>query len=335
MDSIQIAAGMPGFTSIRQTPHVAAAIRVECWEICSILHCNMEGPGLHRRFVVAGDLAAELAATSFSAVPDRVRSHGRLDLSFRKREHRAVLDRSYQSGSLRMRLPRGEGPPCAVLVNTAGGMAEGDSLEQSIAWGEGTVATVTTQAAEKIYRALSAGCRISTRLTVAHGAQAEWLPQETILFDAARLRRDAQIVLEGDVTFLGLEAVVLGRTAMGETLRSGSLHDRMRIWRNGRLVYADSLALEGDIGALMERQAIGGGARAMAVIVHASCDAGGLIAQVREALAGATGMAAASTWNGLLAVRLLASDGEMLRGDITLALSALRGGRPLPRVWRC
>jgi urease accessory protein len=214
-------------------------------------------------------------------------------------------------------------------------VAEGDRLDQQIEWGTDTVATVTTQAAEKIYRALAKGSAISTRLTVASGAHAEWLPQESILFDQARLRRDAKIVLEGEVTFLGLEAVVLGRTAMGETVRQGSLRDRMRIWRNGRLIYADTLALDGDVAALMQRSAIGNGAKGMAVIVHASEGAKALLTPVRDALEGAEGLAATSTWNGLLTVRLLAPDGETLRHDVALALAALREGRPLPRVWRC
>jgi urease accessory protein len=267
-----------------------------------------------------------------------MRSQGVLDLSFRKRGNRTAVDRAYQAGCLRMRLPgsRSEtSEPCAVLMNTAGGVAEGDSIGQRIARGEDTFATVTTQAAEKIYRALAAGCAISTQLTVARGAHAEWLPQETILFDASRLRRDARIVLADDVTFLGLEAVVLGRAAMGETVTRGSLRDRMRIWRNGRLIYADTLALDGDIAGLMQRAAIGGGARAMAVIVHASAAASTLLDPVRDALAEARALAAASCWNGLLAVRLLAPDGETLRHDIALALAALREGRPLPRVWRC
>ncbi len=237
-----------------------------------------------------------------------------------------------------MRLPRGESAgeaPCAVLINTAGGVAEGDRIEQAVAWDEGARATVATQAAEKVYRALARGSEIETRLEVARGAQAEWLPQETILFDGARLRREAKIILAEDVSFLGVEAVVLGRAAMGETMRAGSLRDRMRIWRGGRLIYADTLALDADVEALMARASIGGGASAMAVLVHASDRASSLIEPVREALEDAKGRAAASTWNGLLAVRLLAPDGETLRHDIGAALAVLRDGRPLPRVWRC
>ncbi|HEX7823158.1 MAG TPA: urease accessory protein UreD [Sphingobium sp.] len=273
-----------------------------------------------------------------AAVPHSLRSQGRLDLSFRRRGEATVIDRSFQSGCSRMRLPRRESvaeAPCAVLINTAGGVAEGDRIEQAIAWDEGARATVATQAAEKVYRALVHGSRIETRLEVARGAHAEWLPQETILFDGARLRREAKIILAEDVSFLGIESIVLGRAAMGETMRTGSLRDRMRIWRGGRLIYADTLALDADIAALMQRASVGGGASAMAVLVHASGKASSLIDPVRDALAEARGRAAASTWNGLLAVRLLAPDGETLRHDIAAALAVLRDGRPLPRVWRC
>ncbi len=293
---------------------------------------------MHRRFDSVVRLATPPCAEAHAAVPQLLRSHGKIDLSFRLRDGRSMIDRTYQSGCLRMRLPNGESlgeAPCAVLMNTAGGIADGDELAIDLTWGQDTVATVTTQAAEKVYRALAAGCRVATRIDVARGARAEWLPQETILFDRCRLHRDTQILLAEDVTFLGVEAVVLGRTAMGEIVREGALRDRMRIWRNGKLIYADTMALDGEIDALMTRSAIGGRAKAMAVVVHAAQDAAGRLDAVRAALTDAAGLAAASSWNGLLAVRLLASNGELLRHDVALALSALREGRRLPRVWRC
>jgi urease accessory protein len=222
-----------------------------------------------------------------------------------------------------------------VILNTAGGVADGDRLEQRASWGRDAVATVTSQAAEKVYRAVAGHSAITTRLEVSDGAQAEWLPQETILFDGCNLRREARVVLAGDVTFLGVEAIVLGRKSMGEIIRTGSLQDRLRIWRNGKLVYADSLDLNGDIAALMSRAAIGNDASAMAVLIHASKRAADLLDPVRRALDAAEGLAAASSWNGLLAVRLLARDCRTLRHDIAAALDVLRGGRPLPRVWRC
>jgi len=80
---------------------------------------------------------------------------------------------------------------------------------------------------------------------------------------------------------------------------------------------------------------VGGRARAMAVIVHVANDAAALLEPVRGTLATAQGQAAASAWNGILAVRLIAPDGEILRRDIAAALEVMRKGRALPRVWRC
>lgn len=266
-----------------------------------------------------------------------VRSRGEIRLGFKRTSAGTAVEDFYQSGCLRLRLPRtpAYADPCVVMLNTSGGLADGDRLTQHVAWGEGARASVTGQAAEKVYRALGGGARIETSLKVGPAASAEWLPQETILFDRARLARDMRVTIGPDSTFLGVEAVVFGRAAMDEVTETGALSDRWRIWREGRLIYADALRLEGPIDALMRRAAIGAGARAMAVLIYVSGRAADLLSSVREALAGALGTAAASAWNGMLVVRLLARDGMTLRHDMIRALSALRGGRALPRVWSC
>jgi urease accessory protein len=270
-------------------------------------------------------------------LPDSVRSRGKIDLAFKALGAATTVASSYQAGCLKIRVPRSApgDRPVAVLLNTSGGLAEGDRLFQAVRWGADTSASVVTQAAEKVYRALDEGAAIETRMTVDAGADAEWLPQETILFDRARLTRDTQVRLVGGSSFLGVEAVVLGRAAMGEVMRTGMISDRWRIWRDGRLIYADALRLEGPIEDLMRRPAIGAAARAMAVLIHVSSRAASLLASVREALAGAIGTAAASAWNGMLVVRLLARDGATLRHDMLRALAALRENRPLSRVWSC
>lgn len=258
-------------------------------------------------------------------------------MSFAQRGGPATLDRSYQAGCLRLRLPRrADGDrPCAILINTSGGLAEGDRLRQRFEWEAASSGTVTTQAAEKIYRALSEGCSIRTDIVVARDADAEWLPQETILFDRARLDRDTRITLAEDSHFLGVEAITLGRTAMSEQMRSGMLRDSLRIIRAGRLIYADRLQLDGNIDALMERRAIANGARAIAVILCVGVSAAAMLAPLRDALANAASLFAASCWNGVLAARMLAPDGATLRRDLVRALSVLRDGRALPRVWSC
>ena len=264
-----------------------------------------------------------------------VRSRGEVRLGFRVTDGRTMLGEGFQEGCLKLRIPRAAKAdiPCAVLLNTSGGLAGGDRLHHQIEWGTGSAMTVTSLAAEKIYRTPDAAASVTTRLTVRPGAVAEWLPQETILFDRAKLTRDTQVRLAGDATFLGVEAMVLGRTAMDEAVRSGALLDRWRIWREERLVYADALRLEGAIDDQMQRPAIGAGARAIAFVIHASPRAAALLRPVREALTGALGLAAATSWNGLLVVRLLARDGAVLRHDLLRALAPLRDHRAMPRVW--
>ena len=288
-------------------------------------------------------LLAPARSSRYAATQHAIRSQGALDIVFRadtdRHPRRHILGRSFQSGCLRLRLPRGESAemPGAIIINTAGGIAGGDILSQSFRWEEGARATVTTQAAEKVYRTLShlPAATVDTMLHVGRDAHAEWLPQEAILFDDSRLHREARVLLDARATFLGVEAVILGRAAMGEAMRTGSLSDRLRIWRDGRLVYADALRLDGEVEQLVRRAAIADGMRAMAVIVHAGPSAPAMLEPLRAAMAGARARAAASARNGLLGVRLLAPDGETLRGDIAMAFAVLRQGRPLPRVWRC
>jgi urease accessory protein len=266
-----------------------------------------------------------------------VRSRGELRLRFSLRAGGTHLSETYQSGCLRARLPNtpAGARPCVVIMNTSGGLAGGDRLQQSIRWDEGASASAVNQAAEKVYRSLGEDARIELRLVVGAGARAEWLPQEAIVFDRARLSRSAEVELGAGASLIAIEAAVLGRTAMGEHVRAGAVRDSWRIVREGRIVYADVQRLEGPIDRLMERPAVGGGARACAVVIHASGDAARRLEGVRQALGTARGRAAASAWNGLLVTRLLAPDGEALRHDILATLAVLRDGAPPPRVWTC
>lgn len=243
---------------------------------------------------------------------------------------------SYQSGCLRARCHPGAGDgENAVLINVGGGLTGGDRLRQCITWEAGAHATVASQAAEKIYRSSGDAVCIDTRIQVAAGAHAEWLPQETIMFDRSRLDRTLEADLAPDSRFLAFEGVIFGRAAMGESILDGELSDRWRIRRDGRLIYADAQHLSGAISALMDRAAVGAGARAMALILCVWEGAATLLDRVRAVLDQTGGRAAASAWNGLLTVRLLAREGQTLKRDAAAVLAVLRGGAPLPRVWTC
>lgn len=265
------------------------------------------------------------------------RARGRLAIGFRSREAgKTALSRLYQQGCLKARFPRpaSSEPPCAVLVNSSGGVAPGDRLEISVSLEEGAAATIAGQAAERFYRAApnSPPARLRHHLSVGPGAALEWLPQEAILFDRAALDRSLTIDLSPDASLLALEAIVFGRRAMGEEVRSGFLRDRLSVRQAGRLILEDTLRLEGPIAATLDRPAIAAGARALATILHIGPAAD--LAALR-ALSLPRVEAGASAFDGLLLVRLLAHDGAALRAALIAALAILRPGRPLPRVWLC
>lgn len=265
------------------------------------------------------------------------RARGALRLSFRLRDGATVLDGLRQEGCLKARFPQPEAGAWAgaVTLNISGGIAGGDLLDSRIAAGPGTRATVASQAAERLYRALPGAepARIRTALIVGPGAALEWLPQETILFDGCAIDRALSIELDEDAWFLGVESLVFGRRAMAEEVRTARLCDLIRVRRAGRLVLHDAIRLDGPVAAVLDGPASGGGARAVATLLHAGPDAVALLDPLRAALGGFE--AGASAWDCLLVARVVAPDGACLRAAVVTGLAALRGGRRLPRVWQC
>lgn len=264
------------------------------------------------------------------------RAEGKARLSFKHADGRSRIDDLYQQGCLKLRLPRnGAADPEAVVINTAGGLTDGDRLTVEARWKAGSSAVLTTQACERIYKSRAEVARIETRLTVEADASAFWLPQETILFDGGRLERQARVTLKGDARLVACEAVIFGRLAMGETVRSGLLRDAWRIERDGKLLFLDRLGFEGDIAARLDRRAVGDGARALASVIVGAPDTGGLCAALRPLLEwpGVTG-GCSDLGSGVVLARLLAPSGHGLRNALIPLLQRLRGGA-LPRVWTC
>ena len=244
------------------------------------------------------------------------------------------IERLYSHGSLRLRMPRAHGRCEAVLINTGGGVAGGDRLALEFSIADGAEVAITSQAAEKIYRAEAGPASIATRIAVGCGARLDWLPQETILFDGAGVHRTLEVELAETAALTLLECVFLGRGAHGETVRRGMLRDRWRIRRGGRLVLAEDVRLDGEIAARMQHSAIGAGGRAMATLMHVAPQAERRLDAVRAALAEARSRCGASAWNGCLVVRFLAADPAALRVDVARAAMVLTE-RDMPRSWAC
>lgn len=244
------------------------------------------------------------------------------------------LVRLAQASPLRILFPTPEPGAAleAAFVNVAGGLAGGDSVAAGITLHPGARAQVTTPAAEKIYRSLGDTSRLATRIQVAEGAVLEFLPQEAILFDGARLMRAMEARVAPGGTLLAAEAVVLGRIARGETWREGALHDSWRLHQGDRLAWADAMRLDA-----AQRDAPFGldGADSMGMILLVTEEAGLHRELARELTAGAASLVRP----GLLLLRFLGTAGAV-RGAMAAAIPALRAaalGLPpvLPRLWTC
>ena len=267
------------------------------------------------------------------------RSRGRLRVCIMRRGPESVLADLYQEGCLKARFPRTSpgAPVSVVLLNSAGGVVPGDRLDQVLTLEAGTEASVVSAGAERFYRGLrgDAPAQVRTTLTLGAGATLEWLPQESILFDATALDRTLAIDMEEDARLLAVEALLFGRAAMGEALHRIQLVDRLRIRRAGRLVWQDAVRLSGDAAALMQHPATGGGAAAVAGIVFTAPEATARLEALRNAMAAAGYDAGVTCRDGVLFARLVARDGAVLRERIAAALAVLRTEPDLPRNWCC
>jgi urease accessory protein len=238
----------------------------------------------------------------------------------------------HESGSLRVRFPSPEAEGLsAMFVNTAGGVAGGDRFDIDIATGEGSRLAVTTAAAEKIYRAEGPAARLNIALKAAANSHLAWLPQETILFDRARVLRRFDIDLAESASLLLCEIVVFGRAAMGERVLQGEFDDRWRLRRAGRLVFAENIRLDGDIGEKLGSPAIAKGGVAIGTALIVPGDEA-LVERIREVSDSFRGEVGISAWNGFAMARFCAQDAARLRADM-MAVLGRASGSALPRLW--
>lgn len=274
-------------------------------------------------------MRSDALATSSTFEANRARGEVRFDVHARDGvTRRGTL---HESGSLRVRFPSPEDEGLSgVFVNTAGGVAGGDCFDIEIAATDAARLSLTTAAAEKIYRAPGPAAQLNISLKVAAGAHLAWLPQETILFDRARVRRRFDIALDEGASLLLCEIVVFGRIAMGERMLQGEFVDRWRLSRGGRLAFAETVRLEGNIGAKLSRSAVAKGGAAIGTALIVPGDEA-LVERIREAADGFSGEVGISAWNGFAMARFCAQDAARLRADMMAVLA--RTGAALPRLW--
>jgi urease accessory protein len=272
--------------------------------------------------------AADESARTFAAN----RAVGKIVLTVRKSAGITQRSLTREEGSLRVRFPGARAMELeAVIVNTAGGMAGGDRFDLDMTVEPGARLLVSTAAAEKVYRTIEPATVVDVKLAVGAGGRLAWLPQETILFDRSRLWRSIEIDLAEDAQLLLAEAIVFGRTGMGESVHDSSVHDRWRLRRDGRLIHAEAMRLDGAVSARLREPVVAKGGVAVATVLIVPGDEA-TVASVRALGKKFRGEVGVSAWNGLAVVRFCAADGAALRRDLTAVLSVLRDGR-LPHCW--
>ena len=273
---------------------------------------------------------ASLALAGASPLPimQRARGEGRVIASVR--DGQTEIASLYQEGAAKIRLPHTHSDALqAVLMNTAGGLAGGDHLRWTAVAQPGAKLVLTTPACERAYRSTGVDARVENRLVAHEGAHIDWLPQETILFEGSRLNRSLDVELGEGAMLTAVEAVLLGREAMGEAALNARLRDTWRIRRNGKLVHAEAAVLSGDA---IERDALSllGGALAFATVLHIGQNAERRLDAVRALLPESGG---ASVIGERLTVRLLAANGLALRRSLAPIIALLSSAGSIPRLW--
>ncbi|KEJ90140.1 urease accessory protein UreD [Sulfitobacter donghicola] len=271
--------------------------------------------------------AAHKIETAIGPVP---RTKGTLMLSSKRVEGTSGINRFRTSGAMKALFPRADDLQ-AILINTSGGLTGGDQIDISASASEGSTLTLTTQAAERAYRAHSGRARMTATLQVEANAQINWLPQEMILFEGSALDRHLTVDLDQGGRFLMVEPIIFGRAAMGETLTSVSFKDRVRINRGGKPLYWDGLDLDGDTMRHLSRRAVAGGARAMVSLAYVAPNAETHLEPLRNALPATGGCSLLGP--DLLTLRLIAADGFEMRKTLMPILERLTNDQ-LPTSWR-
>jgi urease accessory protein len=270
----------------------------------------------------------------------RAEGSGRIVLSGPEQGTR-IID-VFQRAPIRIMFPRtgGRAVEEAVLINTAGGIAGGDRLETAVTALANASIAVTSQAAEKVYRALNEPARISTRLKASEVAKLAWLPQETIVFDRGRLRRETDIELSSTAELLALEWLVLGRVAHGEDLIGGHITDSWRVKKDGRLIWADSFRVTDEIFPHLHRKALLSNCRAIATLIYFGPALDARLEFLRDVVRSLECRCAATSVGGLIIVRFAAKvlyDLRVALQNFLEQFSRELGGGPfrVPKMWSC
>ena len=273
----------------------------------------------------------------------KVSTNGKAKLLFEVDENGATrLKELYQSDPLRIFFPNTPDQDIlqAALVNVSGGLVGGDKISADIQLGKNTKAVIAAQSAEKVYRSSGEDTRMEIKIKVGPGSWLEFLPQETILFQGSRLRRQIDISIEGDGSLVAGEILIFGRRGYGEYFESGLIHESWEIERDGRLLWADTLHMEKNIASTINHPACFDGAVAMATVIYAGPNAKDNLLVIQNLLIATDSdvLSSVTCINGVMIIRWLGSNALDVRNDFGAFWCAFRSKiadlpEKLPRLW--
>ncbi len=171
-----------------------------------------------------------------------------LELGFELRNASTILSRRSHHGPLRVQkplYPEGHGLCHAIVLHPPAGIAGGDQLRIHIAVGEGAQSLLTTPGAGKWYRSAGRMAQQLVSLKVGAGGTAEWLPQESIIFDGAQAEMRTVVELAPGASYVGVETICFGRRASGETFQRGCLRLATDIHIDGRAIWHERGIIDG------------------------------------------------------------------------------------------
>jgi urease accessory protein len=264
-----------------------------------------------------------------------------LRLEYALRDERCYLSHKSHQGPLAVQkslYPEGPAVCHTLIVHPPGGIAGGDALHVGIEVQAGSHALITMPGAAKWYRSNGAWATQRLKFNVAAGAVLEWLPPETIIYNGAIARLEAEIELEQGGRYLGWELMCLGRGAAGEKFTRGTVRQRTDVSAAGDLAWSERSGFDGSSPLLASPVGLAGASVSGVLIAAGRTFEAGQIAQLRAVVVEPTARCGLSGMPNLLVARYLGDSCEQAKRYFVALWRVLRplmAGRDAvaPRIW--
>lgn len=283
------------------------------------------------------DATGTLGAVGLQSQPWQAR----LALGFANDHGTTRLVERRHSGPLRVQkalYPESPSVCHAIVVHPPGGIVGGDQLSIGIEVGAQASAFLSSPGAAKWYRAGGRISRQQLQMAVGPHASLEWMPQETILFDAAEVALDCEISLAAHATYIGCEILCFGRMASGESFQTGGVTQRTRIRRDGKLIWFEQGRLQAGTPAMSSAQGLAGNRVCATLIAAGKQVPAALLQAIRDELEPLAPGFGITQLKQALVARYLGDRSELARQAMLTAWRHLRPvliGHPgvTPRIW--